>query len=154
MLARTSSFSILFFKLCLSYCLTPSFPFFAPLPLSFFMPCLSCCPPFLLFFAPLIFSLFLACLSYYPSLSFPLSTPLVLLAHTLSLSPSFMSCCNTHPLSFFLPYLSCHTHTLSISFSLFLSLSFFFMLPHTRPSSFFHKHKKDKKKKKNLLGMH
>ncbi len=65
----------------LSYCPIPSFPCFAPLPLSFFMPCLSCCPPPLSRFLPLLFSTSLFG-KLVPSLSFLLSTLLVLLEHT------------------------------------------------------------------------
>ncbi len=112
-----SSFIILnpFFLPCLSYCPTRSFPFSASLLLSFFMSYLSCCPSpfycpsqFILLFGVLV----ILALSLFPSFyhAFSIGT------HALSLSPSFLSCCNTHHFSFFMPYLTSHAYTHTFPF--------------------------------------
>ncbi len=79
-----------------------------PLPLSFFMPCLSCCPCGSFPFFPLFFS------------------------------PSFWCACPTTPLflSFFMPCLSyCHTHTLFL-LCLVASFFMFYLSSHTHTHTF------------------
>jgi hypothetical protein len=68
-----------------------------------------------------------------------------LLAHTFA-SPCLGHKPKVRVATHLLLYISSHTHI--------FPLSIFFMLPHTPPYSFFHKHKKEtKSQKKSLLGV-
>jgi hypothetical protein len=138
-----------FFKTLLILLPHPLFPFFCPSPsfLLYALPILLP-SPFLPFFALLIFSLFLACLSYYPSLSFPLSTPLVLLAHTHFPYLPLLCLVVTHtPCPSFWPtYLVTHTLSLSPSPS-FYPFHFFHVATHT-PIFFLSQTQKGQKEKK------
>jgi hypothetical protein len=102
------------------------------------MPCLSCCLPPLSIFCPFYFLPLFGMLVLLPLSSFPSFYPACsTTTHTHFLSPFFMSCCKTHPLSFFLLYLSSHTYTHTPSFPFLFCLSYHTLTPSFLISTFF-----------------